>query len=225
MWSYLTVPLIFLLLKVLLIDPQLTPLRQTQLQNGALQNVERPTQIDYGDQLRLLGYSVSPDHAQPRAGRRNRARGFVLARAAAHRQELSNDGGSRSMRTAKCGVPRRSIGRATIRIIRPTSTWPADAYVVDSFELPINPGTPPGQYQIFAEVFERGSLLPLPAQAVGFATHVTSVGGAPRPAGSDPRLRVLSLRTSWASTILHADRLLTPEIKLLGANRDRDQTC
>ena len=103
----------------------------------------------------------------------------------------------------------------------PTNTWPADAYVVDSFELPINPGTPPGEYQIFAEVFERGSLLPLPAQASAsrpasrpWAAHIgpLEVTRAQRAFNAD-ELGIYNLRV---------DQLLAPEIKLLGANRDRD---
>ncbi len=61
--AFILVPLVFLLLKLLLIDPQLTPLRQTQLQNGALNSVAHSTQIDFGDQVRLLGYRLTPDQS------------------------------------------------------------------------------------------------------------------------------------------------------------------
>ena len=113
--SFILVPLLFLLIKLLLIDPQLTPLRQTQLQNGALNNVAHSTQIDFGDQLRLLGYRLSPD--QSPSGETVRVDVYWRALHAA-RQELSDHRGRSSMRTAKCGVPRRSIGRVIIKIIR-----------------------------------------------------------------------------------------------------------
>jgi hypothetical protein len=102
-----------------------------------------------------------------------------------------------------------------------TNTWTADAYVVDSFELPINPGTPPGEYQVFAEVFERASLLPLPVHASAsrptsrpWAAHIGSldVTHARRTFNAD-ELGIYNLR---------ANRPLTPEIELIGANRDRD---
>ncbi len=102
-----------------------------------------------------------------------------------------------------------------------TNTWPTDAYVIDSFELPINPGTPPGDYQIFAEVFERGSLLPLPAQAS--ASRPTS---RPWAAHLGPLEVTRAQRTFDKAQLgiynLQADQLLAPEIKLIGANRDRD---
>jgi hypothetical protein len=93
--------------------------------------------------------------------------------------------------------------------------------VIDSFELPINPGTPPGEYQVFAEVFERGSLLPLPA-------HASASRPSTRPwvANLGP-LNVTRAQQPFSIDELGiynlpADQALTPEIKLLGANRDRD---
>ena len=68
-----------------------------------------------------------------------------------------------------------------------TTAWPTDAYVVDSFELPVLPGTPPGRYSIYAEVFTRDTLQPLPAQASGDASVVATVRRHHRAARRDPR--------------------------------------
>ena len=118
-WSYLTIPLVFLLLKVLLIDPQLTPLRQTQLQDGVLQNVEHPMQIDYGDQLRLLGYSVSPGSAP--SGETVRVDLYWRALQPLYKQ-LSNDGGDR-----RC--ERRSVESQDARSPARLSGLSGDEYV------------------------------------------------------------------------------------------------
>jgi hypothetical protein len=102
-----------------------------------------------------------------------------------------------------------------------TSTWPTGAYVVDSFELPINPGAPPGEYQIFAEVFQRGSLLPLPANA-----SASRPSSRPWAAYLGPLEVTRVQRTFSADQLgifnLRDKRMFTPEIILLGANRDRD---
>jgi hypothetical protein len=215
--SFLLVPVVFLLLKLLLIDPQLTPLRQAQLQNGVLQNVEHPTQIDYGDQLRLLGYSVSPGSAP--SGETVRVDLYWRVLRPLDKQYQTTVGVIDA--SGEVWSPKTLDRPRDYQDYPATTTWPLDAYVVDSFELPINPGTPPGDYQIFAEVFERGSQLTLPAQAM--ASRSTS-----RPAAAliGPLVVTRAQRTFSADELgiynLHVDQPLTPEIKLLGANRDRD---
>ncbi|NTU62876.1 MAG: hypothetical protein HGB05_05600, partial [Chloroflexi bacterium] len=216
-WSYLAVPLVFLSLKVLLIDPQLTPLRQPQLQAGALQNLQTPLSIDYGDQLRLLGYTVSPGSAP--SGETVRVNLYWRA--------LQPPETSYQMTVGLVDANSEVWSPKTLDRPRdyqdypPTNTWPTDAYVVDSFELPIDPGTPPGEYRIIAEVFKRGSLLPLPTQAEAsrpasrpWAAHIgpLEVTRAQRALKAD-ELGIYNLR---------ADQMLTPEIQLIGTNRDRD---
>jgi hypothetical protein len=216
-WSYLAVPLVFLLLKFLLIDPQLTPLRQTQLQNGALQSVQTSLQIDYGDQLRLLGYSISPGSAP--SGKTVRVDLYWRALRLLDKNYQTTVGLIDA--NGEVWSPKTLDRPRDYQDYPATNTWPTDTYVVDSFELPINPGTSPGTYQIFAEVFERGSLLPLPVHA-----------SASRPI-SRPWAALLGLfdvthaqQSFTADELgiynLRVDQLLTPEIKLLGANRDRD---
>jgi hypothetical protein len=221
---FILVPVLFLLVKLLLIDPQLTPLRQTQLQNGDLQTAEYPVQIDYaaaaasGDRLRLLGYSVSPGSTP--AGETVRVDLYwrALQPLAKNYQTtigiVDDNGETWSPKTLE--RPR------DYQDYPATNTWPADAYVVDSFELPVNPGTPPGQYQIFAEAFERGSLLPLSAQAPALRPRAR-----PWAAYLGPLEVTRAARTFSADELgiynLHVDQLVEPEITLLGANRDRDE--
>ncbi len=216
-WSYFAVPVLFLLLKLLLIDPQLTPLRQTQLLAGALPNVETPLQIDYGDQLRLLGYSLAPGSAP--AGETVRVDLYWRALRPIEKNYQTTVGLIDA--NGEVWSPKTLERPRDYQDYPATNTWPADAYVVDSFELPINPGTPPGQYAIFAEVFERGSLTPLPTQA-----SVSRPTSRPSAALIGPLEVIRAPRAFDAKKLgiynLQADRLLAPEIKLLGANRDRD---
>ena len=101
-----------------------------------------------------------------------------------------------------------------------TTTWPTDAYVVDSFELPIIPGAPPGQYAIYVEVFARETLLPLAASAP--APHPAS-----RPfAAIIAALDVTPARRTFSADELgiynfRLDRPLTADLTLLGLNVDR----
>ena len=57
-WLWLAVPMIFGLIKFTVIDPQLTPLRQTLLHNDQLSQATS-TRLDFGNRLRLLGYALS----------------------------------------------------------------------------------------------------------------------------------------------------------------------
>ncbi len=214
--SFLLVPLLFLLLKLLLIDPQLTPLRQTQLQNGVLSGVAQATHIDFGDQVRLLGYRLSPERAP--SGETVRVDVYWRALTPLTKNYQTTVGIVDA--NGELWSPKTLDRPRDYQDYPATPTWPTDAYVVDSFELPINPGTPPGQYAIFAEVFERGSVLTL-------SVHPSAARPATRPTAAliGPLEVTRAQRTFDAAQLgiynLQAERLLAPEIKLIGANRDR----
>jgi hypothetical protein len=91
---------------------------------------------------------------------------------------------------------------------------------VDSFELPILPGTPPGQYSIYVEVFTRDTPQPLPADVL--ATHPSS-----RPFAAI----IAPLEVTRAARTFSADELgiynfgfeqpATRDLTLIGLNIDR----
>jgi hypothetical protein len=101
-----------------------------------------------------------------------------------------------------------------------TTTWPTDAYVMDSFELPIIPGTAPGQYSIYVEVFDRETLQPLPAQSL--ADHPSS---RPFAASITPLEVTRAVRTFNADELgiynFSFEQAATPDLKLIGLNTDR----
>jgi hypothetical protein len=199
-----------------LIDPQLTPLRQTQLQNGALNSVAHSTSIDFGDQLHLLGYHLTPESTP--SGETVRVDLYWRALKPLAKNYQTTVGVIDPH--GEVWSPKTLDRPRDYQDYPATPTWPMDAYVIDSFELPINPGTPPGVYQIFTEVFERGSLLPVPANS---STSRPATRPAAALIGSLDVAR--AARTFDAAQLgiynLQADQLLTPEIKLIGANRDR----
>jgi hypothetical protein len=214
--AFILVPVVFLLLKLSLVDAQLTPLRQTQLQNGALNNVAHATSIDFGDQLRLLGYRLSPD--QTPSGETVRIDVYWRALTPLAKNYQTTVGIVDA--NGELWSPKTLDRPRDYQDYPATSTWPTDAYVVDSFELPINPGTPPGTYSIFAEVFERGSVLPLPAQASAARPTTRPTAALIGPLNVVRAQRTFDI-TQLGIYNLQVDRFLAPEIKLIGANRDR----
>jgi hypothetical protein len=214
-WLWLSVPAIFALIKLTLIDPQLTSLRQTQLHGDQLAEV---TQIglDFGDQMRLLGYTLMPQTAP--AGETVRVDLYWRALRPMNTNYQTTVGIVDE--AGEIWSPKTVERPRDYQDYPVTSAWPVGAYVVDSFDLPILPGTPPGQYSIYAEVFTRDTLQPLPAATS--AAHPSS-----RPLAAI----IASLDVTHAARTFNADELgiynfrldqsAAPDLKLLGLNVDR----
>lgn len=213
-WRWLAVPAIFGLIKITLIDPQLTPLRRTQLQNDQLTGVAQSLNIDFGDQLRLLGYTLTPQTAP--AGEIVRVDLYWRAL-----QPLDANYQTTLGIVDEAGEiwsPKTLDRPRDYQDYPATTAWPTDAYAVDSFELPIIPGTPPGRYSIYAEVFARDTLQPLLAQAIQPSSRPFAAVLAP-------------LDVTRAARTFNADELgiynfrldqpATPDLTLLGLNLDR----
>ena len=98
--------------------------------------------------------------------------------------------------------------------------WPTDNYVMDSFELPVIPGTPPGQYALYVEVFARDSLRP-------FAAHAQATHPASRPFAAiiAPLNVTAATRTFTADELgiynFRLDQPAAADLTLLGLNIDR----
>ena len=214
--TFLLVPVIFLIIKVALIDPQLTPLRQTQLQDDRLSGVRSSTPIDFGERLRLLGYAVTPDTAP--SGETVRVDLYWRAL-----QPLDTNYQTTVGLVDEAGEiwsPKTLERPRDYQDYPATTTWPTDAYAVDSFELPIRPGTPPGRYSIYVEVFARDTLSPLPANSF-----------APQPASRPFAANLAPLDVTPAERTFTAaelgiynfgfDQPATPDLTLIGLNLDR----
>lgn len=218
--TYLLIPVAFILIKSTLIDARLTPLRSTRLVDDQIAGVSHPLQIDFGGQLRLLGYDLSSSTLPSGESIRVDLYWRVFAPTDSSYQTtvgVIDDRGE--MVTPKSLTRPRGF-----EDYPPTRLLPGNVYFVDSFDLPINPGTPPGEYFIFVEVFDRESLFPLsttsgaeylagrPADAIIGQLQVTRATRA----FTDDQLGIYNLRI---------DQALIPDLKLLGVNRDRDNAA
>ncbi|HLF26799.1 MAG TPA: hypothetical protein VJG32_10710 [Anaerolineae bacterium] len=197
----------FLFVKALFIDPGLTPLRATRLNGNPLAGVAHPLDLTFGDQLRLLGYETSAVTTRP--GEIIRVDLYWTALrplAAAYQAEVGiagADGWPWSPKHAE--RPRDHTDYPT------TPLWPPGGYVVDSFEVEVLPGTPPGDYDIVVQVFDRNTLAPLQPSAAPI--------GSMRIERATRSFDVQQLR------IYGGERLaLDPGLTLLGYNIDRVDT-
>ena len=101
----------------------------------------------------------------------------------------------------------------------PTQYWPADEYGQFARQYRLLPGTPPGDYQLFATFFDHATLETSKAvtptgvpQTDRIDLGTVTVVRPPTPAS----LAALGMTTETGSR-------LTPEITLLGGSADRDQ--
>ena len=214
-WLWLSVPVIFVLIKLAVIDPQLTPLRQTQLHDDQLAGVTQAN-IDFGDQMRLLGYTLTPQTAP--AGETVRVDLFWRALRPMDTNYQTTVGIVDE--AGEIWSPKTVERPRDYQDYPVTSAWPTGAYVVDSFDLPVLPGTPPGQYSIYAEVFTRDTLQPLPAAAS--ATHPSSRPFAAIIAPLDVTHAVRTFNSDQLGIYnFQLDQSAPRDIKLLGLNVDR----
>ena len=214
-WLWLAVPLVFALIKLTLLDPQITPLRQTQLQNDQVTGMAS-TRVDFGDQLRLLGYTLAPQSTP--AGETLRIDLYWRALQPLNTNYQTTVGIVDA--AGEIWSPKTLNRPRDYQDYPATSTWPTDAYAVDSFELPVIPGTPPGQYAIYVEVFTRDTLQPLPAQA-----QALQPVSRPLAAIIAPLAVTRATQTFTADELgiynFRLDQPVTADLTLLGLNVDR----
>ncbi len=203
---------VYLLVKTTLIDGGLTPLRATRLRGEALAGVSHPLEITFGDRLRLLGYDVSALSTQPgdmiRVDLHWKAMRPLDATLQAEVGIAGADGWPWSPKHAE--RPRDHTD------FPPTPSWPLDTYVIDSFEIEVLPGTPPGEYALVAQVFDRRTLAPLQPSLASVPGRLAA------PIGS--------IRVDRAARAFDAEQLriyggerhdLDDDLTLLGYNIDR----
>ncbi|HET7089714.1 MAG TPA: 6-pyruvoyl-tetrahydropterin synthase-related protein [Anaerolineae bacterium] len=155
--SILLALLVYVVVKSLLIDPGLTPLRATRLIGDALNGIAHPPDATFGDELRLLGYTATPSTVRP--GERFRVDLYWKALkplTANYQAEVSiadTDGWLWS--------PKHADRPRDYNSFPSMPEWPLDGYAVDSFEVEVLPGAPPGEYDLVVQVFDRETLAPL----------------------------------------------------------------
>ncbi len=205
----------FILIKMIFIDVGLTLLRVTRLKGETLAGVSHRLDVTFGDRLRLLGYDVTPSATRP--GELVRVDLYWKALRpldAAYQAEVGiadADGWPWS--------PKHAERPRDYNNFPPTPQWRLDAYAVDSFEVEVLPGTPPGDYAIVVQVFDRETLAPLRPNVAALPGRLTA------PIGS---IRVERATRSFDATQLRiygGERIeLDADLTLLGYNIDRVDT-
>ncbi|HEX6385402.1 MAG TPA: 6-pyruvoyl-tetrahydropterin synthase-related protein, partial [Anaerolineae bacterium] len=150
--------------KLLLVDQELTPLRESRLApDGELAGLAQPLSLTFGGAnstsvlARLLGHQALPNvlpadepleiilYWRPLSLMTDDYRvGLTLVDSAGRRWSASDLRDSRWFRNPP-----------------PTTGWPPDHYVLTAFLVDALPGTPPGEYTLQLSLFERNTLAPL----------------------------------------------------------------
>ena len=204
--------LVYVVVKGLWIDPGLSPLHATRLSGDALSGVSHPLNVAFGDQLQLLGYDIAPSQARP--GERIRVDLYwkpLRPPTAAYQAEAGiadADGWLWS--------PKHADRPRDYNDFPPMPAWPLDSYAVDSFEVEVLPGAPPGEYDLVVQLFDRETLAPLPPGAPSTPGRIAA------PIG---RVRVERAARSFDADELRVyggeRHTLDDDLTLLGYNLDR----
>ncbi len=208
--------LTFILVKVAFVDTGRTPLRASRLAGETLAGVSRPLEVTFGERLRLLGYDVSASSTRP--GETIRVDLYWKALRpldAAYQAEVriaDADGWAWS--------PKHAERPRDYNTFPPTLQWAIDAYALDSFEVETLPGTPPGNYTLVAQIFDRATLAPLPPSPASGPGQLTASIGSIRIDRAARTFDAGQLR------IYGGERIeLDADLTLLGYNIDRVDTA
>ena len=215
-WPLLALALLLLAGKLLLVNPELTPLRQPHLQDGVLAGVAQPMNVTLGTpdspaQVRLLGldeWETAVPADEP----------LVLTLYWQALQPLTENYKVGLTLLDENGVRWSAQGLRDYRWLRnppPTTAWPTDQYALTAFFVDPLPGTPPGNYQLQLSFFEQETLTPL--------TFYQDNG---QPLGPQLDLGTMTLRAPsqpWLTTMEMQHRLNVTDgtTTLLGSNIDR----
>jgi len=157
-FSILLALLVYVVVKSLLIDPGLTPLRAARLIGDTLSDIANSPDATFGDELRLLGYTVTPSTVRP--GDRLRVDLYWKAL----KPLTANYQAEVGIADAEGWLwsPKHADRPRDYNSFPSMPEWPLDGYAVDSFEVEVLPGAPPGEYDLVVQVFDRETLAPLP---------------------------------------------------------------
>ncbi|MBC7234937.1 MAG: glycosyltransferase family 39 protein [Chloroflexi bacterium] len=97
-------------------------------------------------------------------------------------------------------------------VLIPTTRWPPDETTLQTFELPVNAGTPPGRYDVLVRVHPEGRWAGVPlldenGQPIGYDIRLSQA--VVRPAPQPPKVERLNLAT-------RLEAALGPDLRLLG---------
>jgi len=208
---------LLLVFKLAVVDQGRTPFRRPALEpDGTVPGVEHPLHQSYADGLELIGYDQSAGEMPADDILRVDLYWTVRRQPAGRYQTVVHLTGPDGMRWSH----HDSFRPTDYQDPPPTYAWTPARYALDSHEIEVLPGTPPGRYDVVLTVFDRETLAPLSLlgpQGQPAAPELTLgqvILTAPRhPA--DPR----------SLGIRHRLDVGLGPLKLLGANFDRDEAA
>jgi hypothetical protein len=178
------------------------------LRHAGQSSLDAPSDLVFGGQMRLSGYQIEPQ-PWPADGalRVDLAWQAVAPPTADYQSALSVHDANGLAWNVKEGYRPRGY-----EDFPPTTTWPLEVYALDSHEIELLPGTPPGEYSLALTLFDRETLAPLAADGVPrpalTTVEVTHPSRPPDPSALDIQTR------------LDAD---FGPFALLGVNLDRER--
>jgi hypothetical protein len=202
------VTMLLILFKFLVIDNMATPIRANRLQEGRLSGVPFPTNINFENEIRHLGYKGAAEIAADDVS--NITHYWMPLRT------IGVPYGLEFHVVDDEGRPWHSELARPFRYAHYPSTesWAVGEYVRDAYEIELLPGTPPGTYWLETAVFRRDtdlSLIPTGGE-VGSSPDQARIG----------RLRVLpgewelDAETAQVNTFEPTAITAVPQLSLVG---------
>ncbi len=143
-----------LLAKVIYIDRHDNWFRREGFDGARVEEVQMPLEVNFGGEMTLLGYDLHP--ATVEAGETLRLDIYWKAQ----RKLTAEYSAYARLQDAESNLwsPKDSRRPGGYRDYPATTTWPLDEYALDSYQMLVLPGTPPGEYDLVVGAFSKDTL-------------------------------------------------------------------
>ena len=155
LWAFQgALAVVLLLAKVGYIDRHDTWFRRSGFDGAQVEGVQAPLEVSFGGEMTLLGYDLRSSAVE--AGETFR---LDLYWKAQHKLDTEYSAYAR-LKDAQSNLwsPKDSRRPGGYRDYPATTTWPLDEYAQDSYQIPVLPGTPPGEYDLVVGAFSKATL-------------------------------------------------------------------
>jgi hypothetical protein len=196
-----------ILLKVAYLDSSSSPLK-LQFDGATVAGADVSRRVNFGDQITLLGYSLSPMAAPP-------GDSFNLTAYWQARQPLSADYSALAHLIDTDGnlyAAQDNLHPGTL----PSSRWQPWGFVRDDHRVPLPPGTPPGDYLLATGLYNPQSWARLPVLTGGDSDRADVIAVPVRIEPPARQPTVAKLDIAWPAAAEYGP------LRLLGATSERD---
>jgi len=149
-----TLAITLLLAKVVYIDRHDNWFRRSGFDGAQVEGMQVPLEVNFAGEMMLLGYDLESSTVE--AGETFR---LDLYWKAQRRLDTEYSAYAR-LQDAQSNLwsPKDSRRPGRYRDYPPTTTWPLDEYALDSYQMLVLPGTPPGEYHLVVGAFSKATL-------------------------------------------------------------------